>query len=463
MAFVRSTIAHATIEGDRHERRRARCRASSRSTPPTNLELPDHHGFMMLPPTMNRPPLARDRVRFVGDIVAMVVAETEGAGGRRRRSGDRRLRPAAGRRRHGSRDRPPTRRSCSRRRDRTSPTRMGTGPIEGVLDDADVVVTSRIVNQRVAPVPMEPARDRRGSGRAGRRLHVLGRDAGSARRARRARGQARPRSRRSSAAPTPAVGGGFGAKAGRDRRVPARRQGRARCSSRPVKWAETRCENMVAMWHGRGHDPLRRDGPEARRHDHRTARADDRRRGRVPGGRRVPAVLHADDVAERVRRSRRSSSTGRPRSPTPRRSPRTAARAGPRRSTSSSASSTWRPTSSTSTRSRSGARTSSRPRRSRSRTVTGLGATYDSGEYAKALDVARRERRLRRAARRAGRTPRARRHEAARHRRRVVPRDQRAAHVQPRVRRGRDRRRRNGHRAGRHERARPGPRDDVRA
>ena len=34
---------------------------------------------------------------------------------------------------------------------------MGTGPVEGVLDDADVVVSARIVNQRVAPVPMEPA------------------------------------------------------------------------------------------------------------------------------------------------------------------------------------------------------------------------------------------------------------------------------------------------------------------
>ena len=34
---------------------------------------------------------------------------------------------------------------------------MGTGPVEGVLDDADVVISVRIVNQRVAPVPMEPA------------------------------------------------------------------------------------------------------------------------------------------------------------------------------------------------------------------------------------------------------------------------------------------------------------------
>ena len=34
---------------------------------------------MMLPPTMNRPPLAKEKVRFVGDIVAMVVAESKAA------------------------------------------------------------------------------------------------------------------------------------------------------------------------------------------------------------------------------------------------------------------------------------------------------------------------------------------------------------------------------------------------
>ena len=39
-----------------------------------DFDLPAIHGFVMLPPTMNRPPLATDRVRFVGDIVAMVIA-----------------------------------------------------------------------------------------------------------------------------------------------------------------------------------------------------------------------------------------------------------------------------------------------------------------------------------------------------------------------------------------------------
>src|SRR4051794_27110123 len=76
VAFVRSTVAHANIAsidaGD------------ARSVPgvvavytASDFELPDVHGFVMLPPTMNRPPLAKGKVRFVGDIVAMVVAESK--------------------------------------------------------------------------------------------------------------------------------------------------------------------------------------------------------------------------------------------------------------------------------------------------------------------------------------------------------------------------------------------------
>ena len=54
------------------------------------------------------------------------------------------------------------------------------------------------------------------------------------------------------------------------------------------------------MGHGRGAGALRRARAEARRRDRRAARALRRRRGRVPGGRRVPDVLHADDVAAGV-------------------------------------------------------------------------------------------------------------------------------------------------------------------
>ena len=141
---------------------------------------------------------------------------------------------------------------------------MGTGPVEGVLDDADVVVSQRIVNQRVAPVPMEPAGivvvpgEPEGGftfyaatqGPHGVRDELaakLGLDPANVRGAQRRRWAAGSARRPGSSSST-------------------RSSPRPRCSlGRPVKWTETRSENMVAMWHGRGHVHyvemgLKRDG-----------------------------------------------------------------------------------------------------------------------------------------------------------------------------------------------------------
>jgi len=41
-----------------------------------DLGLPDIPAFAMAPPVMSRPPLARGTVRFVGDTIAVVIAET---------------------------------------------------------------------------------------------------------------------------------------------------------------------------------------------------------------------------------------------------------------------------------------------------------------------------------------------------------------------------------------------------
>ena len=109
---------------------------------------------------------------------------------------------------------------------------MGTGPVEGVLDDADVVVPVRIVNQRVAPVPMEPAgivavpgepdggltfwvATQGPHGVRDELAAMLGLEPDvDPRRERRGRRRVRR-------------------EAGHDRRAPARRQGRARCSAGP--------------------------------------------------------------------------------------------------------------------------------------------------------------------------------------------------------------------------------------
>lgn len=75
-AFVRSTIAHGTINSIDL--------GGADSMPGVlavytsdNTDLPGVKGFDAFPDTMDRPPLAKGKVRFVGDIIAMVVAETQ--------------------------------------------------------------------------------------------------------------------------------------------------------------------------------------------------------------------------------------------------------------------------------------------------------------------------------------------------------------------------------------------------
>ena len=231
VAFVRSTIAHAVIE--------AIDTSDAVSMPGVvavytadDLDLPDHHGFMMLPPTMNRPPLARDRVRFVGDIVAVVVAETKAQAVDAAEAVivDYDPLPAVVDPEAAIEADAPV---VFEAQGSNIANGMGTGPVEGMLDDADVVDLG---------AHRQPAR-RAGADGAGRdrRRFPANPTAGSrSGRRRRARTVFATSSRRSSgssrqsyAAPTTAVGGGFGAKCGHDRRVPDRRPRRRCCSAGP--------------------------------------------------------------------------------------------------------------------------------------------------------------------------------------------------------------------------------------
>ena len=78
VALVRSFVAHGTIESidtsDAESMPGVRAVYHSRGD---DLGLPSVQGFAMMPETFNRPVLATDKVRFVGDIVAAVVAETQ--------------------------------------------------------------------------------------------------------------------------------------------------------------------------------------------------------------------------------------------------------------------------------------------------------------------------------------------------------------------------------------------------
>ncbi len=246
VAFVRSSMAHARLvavdTGDA-ERMPGVLLVATHDT----LGLAPLQGFVMLPPAFNRPPLAQGVVRFVGDIVAVVVAET------RAQAVDAAeaviveydplpvvVDPEAALAddapvvfpEHGS--------------NLAIAFEFGEDPT--IFDDADLVVEGRFVNQRVAPVPMEPNGVLVEPGADGE-LTVTVPTQGPF-------GVRDPLAGALGLDPSlvrvvaPAVGGGFGAKQGVycEYVIAA---SLAQRLDRPVKWTETRSENMVAMVHGR--------------------------------------------------------------------------------------------------------------------------------------------------------------------------------------------------------------------
>ena len=247
VAFVRSTIAHARIEGVDAE--------VARSLPGVvavfladDLELNDHHGFIMLPATMNRPPLARDRVRFVGDIVAMVVGESKAQALDAAEAViiDYDPLPAVADMEAALEADAPI---LHEAQGSNVANAMGTGPVDGILDDADVVVSQRIVNQRLAAVPMEPNGIVAipGDPVDGMTLWVSSQGPFAVRDAVAGTLGLDPNLVRARCA---AVGGGFGPKQGVYVEFLLTAKA-ARVLDRPVKWAEGRSENMLSMAHGR--------------------------------------------------------------------------------------------------------------------------------------------------------------------------------------------------------------------
>lgn len=244
LAFVRSPHAHARLRG---------VDTSTAAAAPgvvavyaaADLDLPAHHGFVVVHPDLERPPLATDRVRFVGEPVAVVVAETAAAATDAAElvEVDYEPLPAAvdpeAAVAEGAPEQYPGLGS-----NLAAGVRAGGDPLEG----AEVVVRARLVNQRLAVLPMEG--DAIDVDATGERLvvHV------STQMPHGFRDQAarifglEPAAVRVVA---PHVGGGFGGKAG----VLAEHTvaiGAARALRRRVRWVETRSENLVSMPHGRG-------------------------------------------------------------------------------------------------------------------------------------------------------------------------------------------------------------------
>ncbi|MFR9802529.1 xanthine dehydrogenase family protein molybdopterin-binding subunit [Pseudonocardia sp. RS010] len=247
-AFVRSPLAHALVTGIDTSGAAAAEGVVAVYTA-ADLGLPAHHGLMVLNPDMPRPPLATDRVRFVGEAVALVVAETKAAAvdaaelvevdydplpavvdPEAALAADAPLQfPDAG-----------------------SNVAGGLRSAEGaaVLDGAEVVVRARMVNQRVAVVPLEGnailvdptdsdhalvvhVSTQMPHGFRAQLAGLFGLEADTVR------------------VIAPNVGGGFGGKAGMIAEHTAT-VGAARALGRPVAWVETRSENLVSMPHGRG-------------------------------------------------------------------------------------------------------------------------------------------------------------------------------------------------------------------
>jgi carbon-monoxide dehydrogenase large subunit len=246
VAFVRSTIAHARVTAIDTSEAKAMPGVVDVFTH-ADLELPDVQGFIMLPPVFARSPLAKDRVRFVGDIVAVVVAETraQAVDAVEAVVVDYDPLPAVVDPEAAMAEDAPL---LFEEHGSNVAFAMDMGDDPTVFEGADHIVTVRSVSQRLAAVPMETNAIVAEPRPDGITLTIPTQG---------------PNSVRDNIAPllgyeaaqvrvvAPAVGGGFGAKQGVYVEYVIVGHAAKRLN-RPLKWVETRSENMLSMVQGRG-------------------------------------------------------------------------------------------------------------------------------------------------------------------------------------------------------------------
>lgn len=245
--FARSDVAHGIIRSIDVSDARAMPGVVDVWTA-AELDVAPHHGFANLGDDFARPPLATDRVRFVGEAYAVVFAESQAQGVDAAQAvwADIEPLPAVTDPEAALADGAPLLFP-----DRGSNLAVAESP-DAPLDleaISDVVVRGRFVNQRIAVTPMEPHGVAAGPAADGRLTvwasnqfphYTLGGIAA-------ATGIAIERLH----LVTPQVGGGFGGKAGPQHEytvvvVAADRLGRA------VTWVPTRSEDLMAKDHSRG-------------------------------------------------------------------------------------------------------------------------------------------------------------------------------------------------------------------
>ncbi|HJM27509.1 MAG: xanthine dehydrogenase family protein molybdopterin-binding subunit [Acidimicrobiales bacterium] len=214
-----------------------------------DLELEPFLGFPMFPPLFARPPLAKGKVRLVGDIIAVVVADSFSAAADAAAAVwmDFESLPAVTDPEKALQDEAPI---LFEENGSNQCFETGIGLEDGDPNEgADYIAKVRIVSQRLAGVPLEsngiiaiPEGD--GSLTA----WIPSQNPISVREALAAQLSMEQTDLRVVA---PTVGGGFGPKSGVyvEHVITAEL---ARLLKRPLKWTELRSENMLSLAHGRG-------------------------------------------------------------------------------------------------------------------------------------------------------------------------------------------------------------------
>src|SRR4051794_8882748 len=258
--FVRSQVAHGRLLSvDASAAREAPGVVAVYTAEDIDLD-PLPAGLPMVPPAMQRPWLARDTVRFVGDLIAVVLTEQryQGEDAAELVAVDIDPLPAVVTTADAATDKVLLFPEAGTNVMAT----FGEPAPANFFDGCEVVVTHRIVNQRVAAAPLETRATAAAWGEDGR-VTIWCTNQG----AQQAKGEIAgwlgldPAQVRLI---TPDVGGGVGAKIGADPEY-AFVAWVAKQTGRPVRWSESRSENLVGMLQGRAHDQVvtiggRRDG-----------------------------------------------------------------------------------------------------------------------------------------------------------------------------------------------------------
>ncbi|MBV8997605.1 MAG: xanthine dehydrogenase family protein, partial [Solirubrobacterales bacterium] len=245
LTFIRAYLAHAKINGiDKSAAEAAGAQVFTAAD--TELTVDPAPPFVPVDPRMFRPFLASDTVRFVGDIVALVLADSREASVDAAELVEVDYEPL-----------PVVTDPVEAVKDEVVLfpdvgtnicfTRPPEDPDPQLLESSDVRVKGRVVSQRISALPIEPRSSVAQFGEDGRLTSwissqtphqdkmflsmTLGLDGEQVR------------------VVAPDVGGGFGAKGARVEDVLV--AWAARATGRPVRWTETRSENMVALQPGR--------------------------------------------------------------------------------------------------------------------------------------------------------------------------------------------------------------------